>query len=161
LNIIISVVFLGLIAAIALDVIDILVAALLGVCVLIIAGTFTQQDILNVTRVAGGPFALLFGGMLVARVLVPTGLFEYVGSRYLLKQGKRPTIPPESLPSGSATLCGSTQCHRSDSPGVHYHHGGACPGNRLCWTHGGNLYYQQISGVARPGGRPGDLSGRQ
>ena len=83
-NIIIIVVFLGVIAAIAFDVIDMLVAALLGVCVLIIAGTFTQQDIINVTRVAGGPLALLFGGMVVARVLAPTGLFEYVGSRYLL-----------------------------------------------------------------------------
>ncbi len=84
-NIIIIVVFLGVIAAIAFDVIDMLVAALLGVCVLIIAGIFTQREILNVTRVAGGPLALLFGGMVVTRVLLPTGLFEYVGSRYLLK----------------------------------------------------------------------------
>jgi Na+/H+ antiporter NhaD/arsenite permease-like protein len=83
-NIVIIVVFLGVIAAIAFDVMDMLVAALLGVCVLIIAGIFTLRDILNVTRVAGGPLALLFGGMVVARVLVPTGLFEYVGSRYLL-----------------------------------------------------------------------------
>ncbi len=91
-NIIIIVVFLGVIAAIAFDVIDMLVAALLGVCVLIFAGIFAMQDILNVTRVAAGPLALLFGGMVVARVLVPTGLFEYVGSRYLLTtrgSGKR------------------------------------------------------------------------
>jgi Na+/H+ antiporter NhaD/arsenite permease-like protein len=91
-NLIIIVVFVGVIAAIAFDLIDMLVAALLGVCVLIIAGIFTERDILNVTRVAGGPLALLFGGMVVARVLVPTGLFEYVGSRYLLTtrgSGKR------------------------------------------------------------------------
>ena len=91
-NIVIIVVFVGVIAAIAFDVIDMLVAALLGVCVLIIFGVFTQQDILNVTRTAGGPLALLFGGMVVARVLVPTGIFEYVGSRYLLAtrgSGKR------------------------------------------------------------------------
>jgi Na+/H+ antiporter NhaD/arsenite permease-like protein len=91
-NIVIIVVFAGVIAAIAFDVIDMLVAALLGVCVLIIFGIFTQQDILNVTRTAGGPLALLFGGMVVARVLVPTGIFEYVGSRYLLAtkgSGKR------------------------------------------------------------------------
>ncbi|MEJ5329318.1 MAG: SLC13 family permease [Desulfobaccales bacterium] len=87
-NIVIIVVFLGVIIAIALDVIDMLVAALLGVSVLIFAGIFTQQDILNVTRVASGPLALLFGGMVVARILVPTGLFEYIGSRYvLLTQG--------------------------------------------------------------------------
>jgi Na+/H+ antiporter NhaD/arsenite permease-like protein len=83
-NIVIIVVFVGVIAAIAFDVIDMLVAALLGVSVLIFAGIFTQQDILNVTRMAGGPLALLFGGMVVARVLVPTGIFDYVGSRYLL-----------------------------------------------------------------------------
>ena len=91
-NIVIIVVFIGVIAAIAFDVIDMLVAALLGVCVLIIFGIFKQQDILNVTRTAGGPLALLFGGMVVARVLVPTGIFEYVGSRYLLAtrgSGKR------------------------------------------------------------------------
>jgi Na+/H+ antiporter NhaD/arsenite permease-like protein len=91
-NIVIIIVFVAVIAAIAFDLIDMLVAALLGVCVLIIAGIFTQRDILNVTRVAGGPLALLFGGMVVARVLVPTGLFEYVGSRYLLTtrgSGKR------------------------------------------------------------------------
>jgi Na+/H+ antiporter NhaD/arsenite permease-like protein len=69
-----------------------LVAALVGVCVLIITGILTQQDLLNVTQTARGPIALLFGGMVVARVLVPTGIFEYVGSRYLLAtqgSGKR------------------------------------------------------------------------
>jgi Na+/H+ antiporter NhaD/arsenite permease-like protein len=83
-TIVIVAVFIGVIAAIAFDVIDMLLAALLGVSVLILFGIFNQQDILNVTRSAGGPLALLFGGMVVARVLVPTGIFEYVGSRYLL-----------------------------------------------------------------------------
>ena len=91
-NIVIIVVFIGVIAVIAFDLIDMLVAALLGVSVLIVAGIFVQQDLLNVTRTASGPIALLFGGMVVARVLVPTGVFEYVGSRYLLAtrgSGKR------------------------------------------------------------------------
>ena len=91
-SIVIIVVFLGVIAAIAFDVVDMLLAALLGVCVLIVFGVFNQQDILNVTRSASGPLALLFGGMVVARVLVPTGIFEYIGSRYLLAtkgSGKR------------------------------------------------------------------------
>jgi Na+/H+ antiporter NhaD/arsenite permease-like protein len=91
-NLVIIVVFAGVITAIALDLIDMLLAALLGVCVLIVAGIYTQQDVLNVTQTAGGPIALLFGGMVVARVLTPTGLFEYVGSRYLLAtrgSGKR------------------------------------------------------------------------
>jgi Na+/H+ antiporter NhaD/arsenite permease-like protein len=91
-SIVIVVVFIGVIAAIAFDVIDMLIAALLGISLLIVVGIFNQQDILNVTRSAGGPLALLFGGMVVARVLAPTGLFEYVGSRYLLAtrgSGKR------------------------------------------------------------------------
>jgi Na+/H+ antiporter NhaD/arsenite permease-like protein len=86
-NIIIIIVFIGVIAVIAFDLIDMLLAALLGVSVLIVAGVFTQQDILNVTRTGSGPLALLFGGMVVARVLVPTGIFDYVGSRYLLATG--------------------------------------------------------------------------
>ncbi len=83
-NIIIVVVFIGVILAIAFDVIDMLLAALLGVSFLTVLGIFDQRDILNVTRSAGGPIALLFGGMVVARVLAPTGIFEYVGSRYVL-----------------------------------------------------------------------------
>jgi len=91
-HIVIIVVFVGVIAAIAFDVIDMLLAALLGVCVLIVTGILIQQDLLNITRTASGPIGLLFGGMVVARVLVPTGIFEYVGSRYLLStqgSGKR------------------------------------------------------------------------
>jgi Na+/H+ antiporter NhaD/arsenite permease-like protein len=90
--IVIIAVFVGVITAIVFDLVDMLVAALVGVCVLIITGILTQQDLLNVTQTARGPIALLFGGMVVARVLVPTGIFEYVGSRYLLAtqgSGKR------------------------------------------------------------------------
>lgn len=83
-NIIIVLVFLAVIVAIALDVIDMLLAALLGVSFLTVLGIFNQHDILNVTRSAGGPIALLFGGMVVARVLTPTGIFEYIGSRYVI-----------------------------------------------------------------------------
>lgn len=83
-NIIIVLVFLAVIVAIAFDLIDMLLAALLGVSFLTLLGIFDQRDILNVTRSAGGPIALLFGGMVVARVLVPTGIFDYVGSRYVL-----------------------------------------------------------------------------
>ena len=92
-NIVIVIVFIGVIAAIAFDVIDMLLAALSGgVRADYCSASSTQQDILNVTRSAGGPLALLFGGMVVARVLVPTGIFEFVGSRYLLAtrgSGKR------------------------------------------------------------------------
>ncbi len=83
-NITIMLVFLVVIVAIAFDVIDMLLAALLGVSFLTILGIFNQHDIQNVTRSAGGPIALLFGGMVVARVLTPTGIFEYIGSRYVI-----------------------------------------------------------------------------
>lgn len=77
------IVFAAVILAIAFDVMDMVLAALLGVAVLIVAGIFSGQDVLNITRSSGGPIALLFGGMVVARVLAPTGLFEWVGGHYL------------------------------------------------------------------------------
>jgi Na+/H+ antiporter NhaD/arsenite permease-like protein len=82
-SIIILAVFVGVIVAIAIDVIDMTVAAMLGVSTLIIFGIFTQQDILNAVRAAGGPLSLLFGGMVVARTLEPTGIFEQIGARFL------------------------------------------------------------------------------
>jgi len=82
-SIIILAVFAAVILAIAVNVIDMAVAAMLGVSVLIICGIFTQQDILNAVKAAGGPLSLLFGGMVVARTLEPTGIFEQIGTRFL------------------------------------------------------------------------------
>jgi len=78
------IVFCGVIVVIALDLIDMALAAMLGVCVLLMAGIFTEEDARAVLEKAGGPLALLFGGMVVARALVPTGLFDFVGTRFLL-----------------------------------------------------------------------------
>ena len=77
------VVFAAVIMAIAFDLVDMVLAALLGVSALIVAGLFDVQDILSITRTGGGPVALLFGGMVVARTLRPTGIFEYLGTRFL------------------------------------------------------------------------------
>jgi Na+/H+ antiporter NhaD/arsenite permease-like protein len=74
----------SVILAIAFDVIDMVLAALLGVSILIVAGSVTQQDILNAVSAGGGALTLLFGGMVVARTLRPTGLFENIGTRFLL-----------------------------------------------------------------------------
>jgi Na+/H+ antiporter NhaD/arsenite permease-like protein len=76
-------VFVAVILAIAFDVMDMVLAALLGVAILIVAGVFSSPDVVGITRTAGGPIALLFGGMVVARVLAPTGLFDWVGTHYL------------------------------------------------------------------------------
>ena len=58
-------------------------AALLGVSILLFFGVFTRQDLLNVVQTAGGPIGLLFGGMVVARTLRPTGIFDLVGAKFL------------------------------------------------------------------------------
>ena len=77
-------VFAGVILAIAFNVIDMFLAAMLGLSILTVTGSVTQQDLLNAVRAGGGSLALLFGGMVVARTLSPTGLFENIGARFLL-----------------------------------------------------------------------------
>jgi Na+/H+ antiporter NhaD/arsenite permease-like protein len=80
-------VFAGAILAIAFDLIDMAVAALVGVCLLLALGLLDSQDLIAAMVTAGGPLALLFGGMLVARVLARTGVFEWVGGRFLRATG--------------------------------------------------------------------------
>ncbi len=77
------IVFTGVILLIAFDVLDMMLVGLLGVSALIITGVITAQDVSAINRTAGGPITLLFGGMVVARVLAPTGIFEYIGTYYL------------------------------------------------------------------------------
>ena len=76
-------VFAAVILAIAFELVDMVLAALLGVATLIVAGVFSSQHLANIAQTAGGPIALLFGGMVVARVLAPTGVFDWVGTHYL------------------------------------------------------------------------------
>jgi Na+/H+ antiporter NhaD/arsenite permease-like protein len=76
-------VFGAVILAIALDVVDMAVAALLGVSALIALAILDERDIVAAMRTAGGPLALLFGGMVVARTLASTGIFDRVGAIYL------------------------------------------------------------------------------
>ena len=82
-TIFILVVFAAVILAIAFDVVDMVLAALLGVAALIVVGVFSAPDVAKITGNSAGPIALLFGGMIVAGVLAPTGLFDWVGTRYL------------------------------------------------------------------------------
>jgi Na+/H+ antiporter NhaD/arsenite permease-like protein len=76
-------VFAAVILLIAFDVIDMLLAAMLGVSVLIVLGVYSIQDVIEINRTADGTLALLFGGMVVARTLAPTGIFEFLGTVYL------------------------------------------------------------------------------
>jgi Na+/H+ antiporter NhaD/arsenite permease-like protein len=76
-------VFGAVILAVAFDVIDMAVATLLGVSLLFGFNILTEEDIIAAMRTAGGPLSLLFGGMIVARTLASTGLFDRVGIAYL------------------------------------------------------------------------------
>jgi Na+/H+ antiporter NhaD/arsenite permease-like protein len=80
-------VFAAVILTIALNVLDMVVAALLGVSVMLLFGVFTRQEFINASQTAGGSISLLFGGMVVARTLVPTGIFDQLGVRFLRATG--------------------------------------------------------------------------
>ncbi|MBI5040595.1 MAG: citrate transporter [Gammaproteobacteria bacterium] len=80
-------IFAAVILAIAFDIIDMAVAALLGVSAMIALGILTATDLVEAMGTAGGPLALLFGGMVVAHVLGKTGIFERVGAVYLHATG--------------------------------------------------------------------------
>lgn len=77
-------VFACVILCIAFNLLDMILAALLGLCLLSIMGIITHQDVINTVVNSQGAVSLLFGGMVVARVLAPTGLFENVGTRFLI-----------------------------------------------------------------------------
>ena len=76
-------VFGAVIIVIAFDLLDMAVAALLGVSVLIGLGILREPDLIEATKTASGPLALLFGGMVVAHTLGSTGLFDRVEAMFL------------------------------------------------------------------------------
>jgi Na+/H+ antiporter NhaD/arsenite permease-like protein len=80
-------VFSTVILSIAFNVIDMAVAALIGTCVLIALRILDEQDLLAAARTSAGPISLLFGGMVVARILSTTGLFDMMGDLYLRATG--------------------------------------------------------------------------
>jgi Na+/H+ antiporter NhaD/arsenite permease-like protein len=76
-------VFAAVILLIAFDVLDMMLVGLMGVSTLIALGIFNARDVIEVNRTADGTIALLFGGLVVARTLVPTGIFDLLGTIYL------------------------------------------------------------------------------
>src|SRR5215471_21518340 len=46
-----------------------------------------EEDVIAAVKTAGGPLALLFGGMVVARTLAGTGIFDRIGTVYLRATG--------------------------------------------------------------------------
>jgi len=63
------------------------VAALLGVSVLLVFGILDGSDLMPIVHTAGGPLSLLFGGMVVARVIGKTGIFDWIGDAFLRATG--------------------------------------------------------------------------
>nr|WP_284503175.1 SLC13 family permease [Caballeronia sp. AZ10_KS36] len=76
-------VFSTVILVIAFNIIDMTVAALVGASLLIALRILDEQDLLDTARTSAGPISLLFGGMVVARILATTGLFDVIGDIYL------------------------------------------------------------------------------
>jgi Na+/H+ antiporter NhaD/arsenite permease-like protein len=76
-------IFGAVILLIAVDLVDMAVAALVGLCLMLATGILDANDLVEASKIAGGPLALLFGGMVVAHVLGKTGIFDRVGDLYL------------------------------------------------------------------------------
>jgi len=76
-------VFAVVILTIAFDVVDMAVAALLGVSVLMVADILDGADVMAAIESASGPLLLLAGGMIVAQTLGSTGIFDRISSVYL------------------------------------------------------------------------------
>ncbi len=77
------------IALIAFDLLDVAVAGLIGVSALVLLGVLSGRDLAPIIEEAGPTLALLFGGMVVARTLVPTGLFDRMsGELFRLSRGE-------------------------------------------------------------------------
>lgn len=85
--VIVLAVFAAVILVIAFDLIDMAVAALVGSCLLVALGILSGQDIADAFRTSTGPLSLLFGGMVVARILGTTGVFDLLGDCYLRATG--------------------------------------------------------------------------
>lgn len=80
-------VFAAVILTIAFDVLDMAVATVMGATVLYALGILNSRDIEAAVDTSGGTLALLFGGMVVARTLTVTGLFERIGNGLLQATG--------------------------------------------------------------------------
>ncbi len=76
-------VFAGIILSIALNWLNLAVAGLLGAMLLRILGIVSPQTAVSSINAAFDTIGLFFGGMVVARALIPTGIFDYLGARVL------------------------------------------------------------------------------
>ncbi len=80
-------IFAAVILSSAFDLFDMVVAALLGVSLMMLFGILNAKEILDAMKTGGGALSLLFGGMVVARVLAKTGVFERLSDHFLHATG--------------------------------------------------------------------------
>jgi Na+/H+ antiporter NhaD/arsenite permease-like protein len=82
------IVFAVAILLIALDVIDLTLAVIVGAGILIASGVTTVRTAVGYVAEAHETIALFFGGMVLVRAFVPTRIFEWIGVRvYQLSRG--------------------------------------------------------------------------
>ena len=72
--------FTAVILAVASNRLHLTVAALLGTVVLLVTGVLSAQEASATINPGESTIALFFGGMVMARTLIPTGLFDYLGA---------------------------------------------------------------------------------
>jgi Na+/H+ antiporter NhaD/arsenite permease-like protein len=76
------------IALVAFDLIDVTVAGMIGVSTLLLTRVLVGDEVAPIVGQAGPTLARLFGGMVVARTLGPTGLFDRLsGELFRLSRG--------------------------------------------------------------------------
>ena len=84
--------FAAVILAIASNRVHLTVAAMLGTVVLLVTGVLSAQEASETINPAEAMIALFFGGMVMARTLIATGLFDYLGAvglRFVRGDGRR------------------------------------------------------------------------
>jgi Na+/H+ antiporter NhaD/arsenite permease-like protein len=97
--------FVTVILAIASNRVHLAVAAMLGTVVLLVTGVLSAQEASETINPAEGMIALFFGGMVMARTLISTGLFDYLGAialRLVRGDGRRLMFAIAAL---AAPLC--------------------------------------------------------
>jgi Na+/H+ antiporter NhaD/arsenite permease-like protein len=97
--------FATVILAIASNRIHLTVAAMLGTVVLLVTGVLSARDVSETINPAEAMIALFFGGMVMARTLISTGLFDYLGAiglRLVRGDGRRLLIAITGL---AAPIC--------------------------------------------------------
>jgi Na+/H+ antiporter NhaD/arsenite permease-like protein len=84
--------FAAVVLAIASNRLHLTIAALLGTVVLMVTGVLSAEEASATINPGESTIALFFGGMVVARTLTPTGLFDYLGGvtiRFVRGDGRR------------------------------------------------------------------------